>query len=325
MCRRLRNPVRKYLIVSILCITLIGGVFLTAFLLLAGNLKKNYQGEMKVLSGQLESKKVYVYEAKKDIKAGIKITKDLLDYTQVLSEQPRNAFITEQEIGKITLIDIKSGTEVLKTMLAEDLEDTSLRESEFNSFHLSSNLKENDMVDIRILYPNGESYVVLSKKNLKNLNLESGRCFMWLNPEELLRISGAIVDCCLHEGSALYTVKYIEPQIQEASFITYVPSPDVLEQMKEDPNAVGKAQEQLSENNRREQDRRLEKFYSSYTGEESWNNNETDKTIYNSTAQKRKMEHVFSEDDPKTKHTQNDKSEENEGYKESGEEIYYVD
>ncbi len=267
---RLRRSTKRYILVSFLCIVIFGGIFLAAYFKVINNMKKNYQSEIKNLSNQLESKKVYMYKAKSDIVAGSKVTKDNFKYVQVLSDQSQEDFITEEEMGKVALIDIKSGTGVLKSMLTDELADSGLREMEFNTFLLNSNLKDNDFVDIRILYPNGENYVVLSKKAVKNLSLEAGDCFMWLNAEEILRVSGAIVDCYLNEGSKLYTVRYIKPLIQASSLITYTPGTDVIKLLKEDPNVVQKAAEQLSEEVRKELEARLYQFYGNYNGEVTW-------------------------------------------------------
>lgn len=49
----------------------------------------------------------------------------------------------------------------------------------------------------------------LVKSEVKNLSLEKNDCFMWLNAEELLRVSGAIIDCYLKEAfKALYRKVY---------------------------------------------------------------------------------------------------------------------
>lgn len=269
MKRRLKRSTRQHIIVSILCVIICSGVFLTAYFTVINNLKKSYESEIRVLSNQLESSKVYVYQAKEDITAGSKVTKDMLIHSQVLSEQTQDNFITDKEIGKIALIDMKAGTEVLSTMLTEDIADTTVREAEFNSFLLNSNLKENDFVDVRILFPNGENYIVLSKKPLKNLTMERNNCFMWLTPEELLRVSGAIVDCYLNKGSKLYTVKYIEPRIQEESIVTYIPNTAILKLIKEDPNVVQTASDRLYENLRIERENRLLDFYNN-NSEVSW-------------------------------------------------------
>ncbi len=327
MRRRLKRSTKQHIVVSILCIVICCGVFLTAYFTVISNMKKNYQSEIKVLSNQLDTKKVYVYEAKSDIEAGSKVTEDNLKYIQVLSEQSKENFISKEEIGKVALIDIKSGTEILKSMLTNDMTDNSLREVEFNTFLLNSNLKENDFVDIRILYPNGENYIVLSKKAVKNLSLENSNCFMWLSPEELLRVSGAIVDCFLNEGSKLYTVKYIEPRIQEASIVTYTPSTDVIKLMKEDPNVLQKASDQLSENVRIELDSRLDQFYENYNGEVTWDQYGTNNQSNINTSQINNLEDSNITDSNISDNANNSESNttENNQSEESEEEIYYVD
>lgn len=322
MTRRLKRSTRQHIIISVLCVFIFGGAFLTAYFTMTANLKKDYQSRIDSLSHELESKKIYVYQAKRDISAGSRITKDLLTYSGVLSEQPQGNFITESEIGKVALIDIKTGTEVLKTMLTGEVTDNTLREVEFNTFLLSSNLNENDTVDIRILYPNGESYIVLSKKTAKNLDLENSRCFMWLDSEEILRVSGAIVDCFINEGSRLYTVKYIEPRIQEASHITYTPGTDVLKLIQEDPNVVRKATDEVSESVRQELDSRLTEFYSRHGSEAYWNSYQ-----YNHPADSSVQETGSNNDlTGETKESEvTEFSEIDQPDDEGEEEIYYVD
>ncbi len=328
MKRRLKRSTKQHIIVSLLCIIIFGGIFLTAYLTVFINLKKNYETEINELSNQLETNKINVYEASKDIPAGSVITKDKLMFKQVLSEQPQDDYITERELGMVTLIDIKTGTPLLKSMLTKKLSDNSMREAEFNTFYLNSNLKENDYVDIRILYPNGENYIVLSKKQVKNLSLEKNDCFMWLNADELLRISGAIVDCFLKEGSKLYCVKYIEPRIQEASVITYIPNADVIRLIQKDPNVVQKATEKLSISVRSELESRLNQFYSNYSGEVTWDQYYT--TQIKPINQADNTEDITDSDNNDDMYqtgtdTKADTPDEYKQKEENKEEIYYVD
>ncbi len=318
MRRRLKRSTWRHIMVSLLCIVIIGTVFTTAYFTIISNIKKNYRNELRVLSQQLESKKVYVYEVKGDISAGSRITKDNLKYVEVLSEQSGNCFMTEEDIGKAALINIRAGTPILKTMLTDDLTDDSLREMEFNTFFLNSNLTENDYVDIRILYPNGENYIVLGKKAVKNLSLETGYCFMWLSAEEILRISGAIVDCYLNEGSKLYTVKYIEPLIQEAPQVTYTPGTDVIRLIKEDPNVVQTAAKELGVSVRKELEDRLIQFYNDYNGKVTLSGRGSYNPDYEGNTENNNTGNNITE----AGKTGNDYAPSEE---ESGEEIYYVD
>jgi hypothetical protein len=208
-----------------------------------------------------------------NIAAGEKITEDLVDYRKEFTGLSPEFYITKNDFGKLAVININANVPIQVSMISKSIIEKDLREEEFNLFYLSSNLIENDYVDIRIIYPNGEDYSVLAKKQLKNLSLENGNCFLWLNIEELLRISGAIVDSYLHPGSKLYTVKYIEPAIQEATVVTYSPPTEVIDLIKRDPNVLQRASETLSIQVREQLDSRLNGFYQNYNGEVTWEEN----------------------------------------------------
>ena len=255
--RRMKRTTKQYIIVSFISVIIIGGAFTTIYLATTSQIKRSYQKEIQYLSEQLESSKVYVYEAKADIPAGSRVTKDNLTYRQTYSNQAQSYYMTAECIGMVTLIDISKGTQILKGMLSSYDIDNNLREVEYNTFRINSNIEENDYVDIRILYPNGEDYIVLSKKSVKNLAEEKNNCFLWLAEEEILNMSGAIVDAYLYTGSKLYTAKYIEPNLQKPSVVTYQPSLASLILMEQDENIVNKASLELNKRLRTELEERL--------------------------------------------------------------------
>ena len=115
----------------------------------------------------------------------------------------------------------------------------------------------NDTVDVRIFFPNGESYVVLSKKVMKEYVQETASVFLWMDEEEQLRMSAAIVDAALYPGAKLYVTKYIEPNIQEASVITYTPSLPILSLIEDDPNIVARCSQKLNKDVRKALENRL--------------------------------------------------------------------
>lgn len=257
MKRRMKRATKQYIIVSLISIVIIGGAFTTILFTTTSQLKKKYQKEIGYLGEQLESRKVYVYEAITDIPAGCRVTKENLSYIQTYSNQAQTYYMNAECIGMVSLIDISKGTQILKGMLTSNDIDNNLREVEYNIFQLNSNIEENDYADIRILFPNGEDYIVLSKKSLKNLDVEKNNCFLWLTEEEILNISGAIVDAYLYSGSKLYTAKYIEPNLQRPSIVTYQPSLASLILMEQDKNIVNKASLNLSKHLRAELEVRL--------------------------------------------------------------------
>jgi hypothetical protein len=242
-------------------------------------MKDNYKDEIQLLVTQLKTKEVYVYETKDTIPAGTRVTRDNLNYIKSYSDQAQTYFMSEADIGKVTLIEVDKGTHILKSMLTQDYIDSNVREVEFNVFTINSNMKENDFVDIRIMFPNGEDYIVLSKKSVKNLTLESSNCFLWLSEEEILNMSGAIVDAYLYSGTRLYTTKYIEPSLQESSIPTYQPSLSTLKLMELDENIVDKASKELNKRLRKEMENRLADYENTDITQIEWTvSDETQRT-----------------------------------------------
>jgi hypothetical protein len=131
----------------------------------------------------------------------------------------------------------------------------------------------NDTVDVRIFYPNGESYVVLAKKEIKGLLPDTLGVYFWLEEEELLRMSAAIVDAGLYPGSRLYVTKYIEPNIQEASVVTYTPSLSILSLIENDPNIIERCSQDLSKGVRKALENRLAESITAGVSNISWDIN----------------------------------------------------
>lgn len=111
---------------------------------------------------------------------------------------------------------------------------------EATDFILPENLKEQHYIDIRVCFPNGEDYIVIShKKVLKLLSDDDGvyGVQLELNEEELLRLSSARVDRELYDNCSLYLLPY-RMDFQETSEPDYPVNPDVFELMNWDPNIV---------------------------------------------------------------------------------------
>jgi hypothetical protein len=246
--------------VSVLSILIISGAFLLAYFTILKNTKESYANEIKLLEEQLIAREVYVYEAKEVIPSGSIITKDNLKYVKSYSNQSQEYFMTEKEIGMTALIQIEPGTQILKGMLTKNQLEENVREVEYDVFLINSNIKDDDCIDLRLLLPNGEDYIVLSKKGIKQVDIASNNCFLWLTEEEILTMSSAVVDAFLYPGSKLYTTKYVEPRLQEPSILTYQPSLATLTLMEENENIVETASIAVRRQLRRELEERLEKL-----------------------------------------------------------------
>lgn len=98
-------------------------------------------------------------------------------------------------------------------------------------------LKEGDYVDIRMVYPNGENYVVLNRKRLCGIREERGESIylFQMTEKEQLWYSSAQSDLKTYEGSSLIAVRYASSE-QQASTVTYLPNQSVLVLYSKDGN-----------------------------------------------------------------------------------------
>ena len=131
-------------------------------------------------------------------------------------------------------------------MVAHDEASEGDRDYEVRVANMMTSQAENDLVDIRILFPNGKDYVIASKKRVQNLNLDTASFSCLMNEEEMLRMGAATIDAFTISGTYIYTVRYTEGTISEETIPTYPVRAEVIALMEEDPNVVTRAQETLN-------------------------------------------------------------------------------
>lgn len=203
------------------------------------------------------------YRALVDIDAGEMITDSMVEYSSNLpSDIDQSLFITGEDIGKVATISINAGTPILTEMVSAQLA-ADYHERECSFIWLNTNLEDNDFVDVRILFPNGEDYIVAAKKSIKEVNVAANNVFLWLTEDEIQLLDAAIVDANLHNAK-IYVTKYIKPEVQEASTVTYAPNTSVLTVIRDDPNIVDVSAANLSAEARAGIENRLELFEKAY-------------------------------------------------------------
>lgn len=160
--------------------------------------------------------------------------------------------VKSQDMAQISLLESPESIEGLSAktslqkgvILAEDMffdagaheEDTRL--VELTELILPSWLSQNDMIDIRIRFPNGEDYIVISHQKVRKLLADETELYgiqLELGEEELLRLSSARVDRELYSGCDIYITKYAL-DFQESAQKNYPVNPDVFTLMEWDPN-----------------------------------------------------------------------------------------
>ena len=194
------------------------------------------------LKSELDANTLTVYVASTYISGGDTISADG-DNPNVIQQQIRTgldsmAYISEEELGQTALVDIPEGQPVMYNMVTEQKFDKDTRNYEIAVANLMVTQANNDYVDIRIMFPNGEDYLVLSKKKVMNLYLESNVFTTECNEEEILRFSSAIVDAYTTTGAYIYTTKYIAVDAQEDATPNYPVRAETLELIQSDPNVL---------------------------------------------------------------------------------------
>lgn len=255
--KKIRRTTKQYIIVALICIVVIGGAATVTAFLVVGQIRDEYRYRLNQATNELLANQRDVYVASTDIYAGDTITENKLELTRVYSSQPKELYISKKDIGRIAIVDIPCQTQLLTNMLSVENVASELRELEYNVINFNANIAEKDTVDVRICYPNGESYVILAKKIVKGYIPEAAICHLWLNEEEILRMSAAIVDAGLYKGAYLYVTKYIEPNVQEPSIVNYTPGLAILTLLETDPNVLFRATQELSREVRKQLENRL--------------------------------------------------------------------
>lgn len=199
---------------------------------------------------------VYVFQKEK--KAGEIIADTDLSPVEVSQKAlPQDAIATlDGAVGKVVRCNVSLNTPVTQSIIySEGDYPDDLRVMEYTVINLPQKLDVSNALDIRIMFPNGLDYIVLSKKTvvdyLKGENGQPSTLWLHVSEEEILRMSSAIVDASLIEGSTLYAARYVAPDIQKEAAKTYPANLEVLELIKTNPNVVQNAISALEDRNRR--------------------------------------------------------------------------
>ena len=256
---RLKRTTKKTGVVVLISILILIAVFLIFYVVSMKQNKVKYEIEIDTLKTTLMKHTKTVYVSTRDIKYGeVMSLSDVSESEEIISLEVEN-FFTSTDIGSVALVNIPQGSIITESMIIKEKQNDTIRETQFDVLVLNSNLMNGDFVDVRIRYQNGEDYIVLAKKRVKNISLPHNICYMDLMEEEMLFMSSAIVDAGMY-GAILYTTTYVEPELQKSSIVTYQPSQYILEIMQENPNIVELSTNHLSVTARKIMEERVKAY-----------------------------------------------------------------
>lgn len=199
-------------------------------------------------------KEVTAYVLNRDIKSGEKVTADMFTPISTYQSMVPQNYINSANVASldenkalIAKIDMSKNTVVTtNSVVTEDQAVTNdIRTMEYNMFTLPINVDIGDFVDIRITFPNGQDYIIASKKEIKNIQ---GNTITFELPEQdILMLNSAIVESYIMTASNIYIAKYVEPGLQEKATNTYTPTAEVIKLIASDSNIVSSAKKELAE------------------------------------------------------------------------------
>ncbi|WP_068785610.1 SAF domain-containing protein [Paenibacillus phocaensis] len=208
-------------------------------------LVRDYETRLADLRSQAQQRTVEGWVPTRDIPAGHRIGANDLKRVELPADSvPADLFASGEDIaGKYAKISLRSLTPLTEALLyEEDPIPDDLRWREMAFVQLPNLLEEKDVIDIRIQFPTGQDYILLSKKKVETLSSEM--LTVTLSEAEILSLSSAIVDAYLHKAS-IYALAYVEPHLQSKPVPTYPVNESVMELIRKDPNIVQKAEQSL--------------------------------------------------------------------------------
>ncbi len=236
MRQKAKKSTKYYIVSSLLAIgmvivvtCIVGGCFIR-------KIQISYEEHARQTEEIIKQHTRTVYVPLHEIRAGELVEEAMLESREVLYSQSPEFLFSSDDIGKKALVDIAAGTYMIKNLVEQSEVAEECREVCYQSIQLTENIKNYDVVDVRIRYPNGEDYIVLTGKTICLDEENYGKCYLQLNEEEILMMSAAMYDVTLYRGTEIYTSRYIEPILQSRSVVTYLPSADLKKLMQTSPN-----------------------------------------------------------------------------------------
>ena len=240
MQKKARNSFLLGMLLTFLICAIIGVVL---YILIIGPEKK---------SNSEKGAAIKAYALNTDVKSGEEITAVMLSSIDTYANLiPQNyidlAKLSSVGEGKkvIAKIDLYKNTILTsRTVTTEENAVTKdVRTMEYNMIMLPINVNVGDYVDIRLTFPNGQDFIVVAKKEIKNI--QGNTITFDMSEEEILMINSAVVESYIMKASNIYVAKYVEPGMQEKADNTYTPTSEVIKLIDTDSNIVDTAKSEL--------------------------------------------------------------------------------
>lgn len=176
--------------------------------------------QIAVLNGRLQDigNIVTCYTVTTETRPGQEITADMLVEQSIPETLTNDSFAGIGDIvGLYSKTIISPGTPITKDMVMQDLIEPDTRELDIVAARWPTNLQVGDYVDVRLTYPRGEDFIVVSHKRVMAITQDSVK--LSFNEDEIMLWQAAMVDWYTLEknGADFWLSKYVEPGLQPAA------------------------------------------------------------------------------------------------------------
>ena len=168
-------------------------------------------------------------------------------------DQIEKQYVELNNVPLVAKVTMNANTLITTELLSksDNLVQDDVRKQEYNMIVLPTDLVSGDYVDIRLMLPSGQDFIVISKKEVQipQINNVDSQDTIWMNftEEEILHMSCAIIDAYQINGAKLYATKYTEAGMQQAATPTYPANESTLQLLRNDPNILSRAMSGLSD------------------------------------------------------------------------------
>lgn len=172
----------------------------------------------------------YAYRLISQVKSGEQISASKVELIELyVNDLPQDYASNDIDITAYkSKVNLQAGTVLSRSLLYENEKiANSTRLVEFNMLTLPSTISIGDYIDVRFTTPSGQNYIVLSKKQV--MNLQDTTVSLYLTEDEILMMSSAIIESYVMKASNLKAIQYIEAGLQESSTPTYAVNAEVYQ------------------------------------------------------------------------------------------------
>ncbi len=161
-------------------------------------------------------------------------------------------YMNLEEVPLVAKVDMDKNT-VLTTELVtkgDNIVQDDVRREQYNVVELPVDLETGDYIDIRLMLPSGQNFIVVSKKEVEIPEVEgvpsATTMYVNLSEDEILHMSSAIIEYYWIAGSRLYATEYTDPGMQEAATVTYPVNAYVNNLIQQNPNILTSVKQEIT-------------------------------------------------------------------------------